>query len=303
MDQEKLRDFIMLSETLSFSEAAERRYMTQSALSKRIHSLEKELGESLFIRSSRSIRLSDFGEEFLPFARQIMTGYESAEMFLSRYRYQHRKQVTLASVSNPECYHIDRIYMGFQKEYPEIKLDLREDQLLKLSELFHSGKANLYCTCDLILKEGASFIPAGEGYLVALCPKNDPLSGKTELTPYDLENKNLLLPEEVDPFYIAVMDKFSECSLSPNIVYKGAALSSISLVKSGIGISILPVEVAFKYSDPEIRIIRFTPEIRYTFGLGYRSWESLSESERTFVEYVKAFLQSQHGLIRSYDTL
>ncbi len=41
MDREKLTDFVVLSDTMNFSEAAERLYLSQSALSKRIKALEK----------------------------------------------------------------------------------------------------------------------------------------------------------------------------------------------------------------------------------------------------------------------
>lgn len=289
MEREKLHDFVVLSETLNFSRAADRLFMSQSALSKRMQSLEKELGDQLFFRDARGIRLTEFGSRFLPFARQILTGYESADMFLQRYRKHHRRQVVLGSVANPECYHIDKIFVGFEQAHPDIQLDLKEKQLTELDQMFHSGLINLYCTCDLLLRDDTMFIPAGNGYLVTLCPVNDPLSGKELISPQDLSDRNLLLPLEVDPFYTAVIKKFKDAEVTPNVVYKGAGISGISLVQAGVGVAILPVEIAQKYTDSSIKLIPFSPEIKYEFGLGYKPMAELSETERVFVNYVKSY--------------
>lgn len=59
MDINKLKTFIDLAHTLSFSATAANLYTEQSTVSKHIHSLEKELGMSLFDRNNRHVHLSD----------------------------------------------------------------------------------------------------------------------------------------------------------------------------------------------------------------------------------------------------
>lgn len=289
MDREKLTDFVVLSDTLNFTEAAERLYLSQSALSKRIKALEKDLGRELFVRDTRNIKLSDFGAQFLPFARQILTGYESADMFLERYSGSSDGQITLGTINNPECYHIDKIFIGFEAEYPGIKLNLREGHLMNLHDMFHSGKFDLYCTCDRIIHKNTGFIPVGKGYLVALCPLSDPLADKEVFYPSDLAGRNLMLPSEVDPFYKAVIKAFEDAGITPNVVYNGAGISSLSLVKAGVGISIMPVEIARAYADKDIKVVDFRPEVSYEYGLGFKPKKTLSEQEKLFVEYVDRY--------------
>ena len=68
MDLAYIREFVALASSLSFSETAEQMHISQSALSRHIQALEKELGEPLFIRSTRKMRI--------PFATRILSPTE-----------------------------------------------------------------------------------------------------------------------------------------------------------------------------------------------------------------------------------
>ena len=63
--------FLAVAEHLNFARAAEQLHVTQPAVTQQIHSLEKELGVSLFARTTRSVRLTQEGRLFLQDARQL----------------------------------------------------------------------------------------------------------------------------------------------------------------------------------------------------------------------------------------
>lgn len=69
MDLQQLRYVVEVAETASFTRAAERCFVTQSALSHQIAALEREIGQRLFARSSRTVRLTEAGEAFVVHAR------------------------------------------------------------------------------------------------------------------------------------------------------------------------------------------------------------------------------------------
>jgi len=73
MNIEQLRDFLRVAESLNLTLAAEQRNTSQSNLSKRLRALEDYLGRILVDRSSRPIRLTPAGEDFVPKARQILS--------------------------------------------------------------------------------------------------------------------------------------------------------------------------------------------------------------------------------------
>ena len=72
MELKWIEDFISLAETRSFSRSAEARFVTQSAFSRRIRSLEVWLGTVLLDRSTYPITLTADGVEFLGYARQVV---------------------------------------------------------------------------------------------------------------------------------------------------------------------------------------------------------------------------------------
>lgn len=72
MELRHLRSFVYVAETLSFSIAATRCFVTQSAISQHIKALEDELGCKLLIRTSHSIMLTENGEALLPRAKEIL---------------------------------------------------------------------------------------------------------------------------------------------------------------------------------------------------------------------------------------
>ena len=86
MDQQKLRLFLDLTETLNYTETAERNYMTQGNVSKKINALERELQVPLFDRKNRQIQLTEEGQLLLPAIRRIVEDYQALADTLSDYR-------------------------------------------------------------------------------------------------------------------------------------------------------------------------------------------------------------------------
>lgn len=79
MELRHLRSFVYVAETKSFSTAATRCCVTQSAVSQHIHALEDELRCKLLIRTSHGIMLTESGEALLPRAKEILKQTEDCK--------------------------------------------------------------------------------------------------------------------------------------------------------------------------------------------------------------------------------
>jgi len=79
MDLQLIRTFLEIISAGSFLEAADRVYVTQSAVSLRVKRLEQELGQKLFTRSKAGIELTPAGEQFERFARSLLKVWEDAK--------------------------------------------------------------------------------------------------------------------------------------------------------------------------------------------------------------------------------
>lgn len=78
MDLQQLRYVVAVAATASFTRAAATCFVTQSALSHRIAALEREIGQRLFVRTSRSVALTEAGEAFLTHARAAVSSADQA---------------------------------------------------------------------------------------------------------------------------------------------------------------------------------------------------------------------------------
>ena len=79
MTIQQIRYAIVIAQTGSMNKAAEKLYITQPSLTGAVRELEKELGITIFYRSGRGVSLTNDGQEFLMYARQVYYQYESLE--------------------------------------------------------------------------------------------------------------------------------------------------------------------------------------------------------------------------------
>lgn len=90
-----IRIFVLCSRFLSFSKVADCLFMTQPSVSKYISNLENELGHPLFDRTTQSMRLTSFGQQFLPYAERILDAEQEAKLFVGTHAKQYQRFLTL----------------------------------------------------------------------------------------------------------------------------------------------------------------------------------------------------------------
>ncbi|MSE05958.1 LysR family transcriptional regulator, partial [Lactobacillus salivarius] len=96
MELQKLKTFIDLAETLNFSKTSENLFISQSSVSKQIKSLEKELGLKLFIRTSKQVVLSAYGEVMLPYAKRIWELNQDMQKAIKNYDEEKANIINIA---------------------------------------------------------------------------------------------------------------------------------------------------------------------------------------------------------------
>ena len=124
----KLKTFCLVAETLNFRETANRLNISPSVITRVIHELEAELGEPLFKRSTRNVRLTSFGEQFLPKAQQLIA---DSETLLNMGKAKHKEELAgVVRITVPAWRENDRIIRELLTAllpYPDIVIDWRED--------------------------------------------------------------------------------------------------------------------------------------------------------------------------------
>ncbi len=125
MDFAALQAFLAVAETGSFSRAAERVYLTQPAISKRIAALEHNLGARLFDRIGRRVQLTESGRALLERSRAILNELEDAKRSLANLSGRIGGSLSLATSHHIGLHRIPPALKQFRARYPEVQLDLR----------------------------------------------------------------------------------------------------------------------------------------------------------------------------------
>lgn len=196
MELRQLRYFAKAAETLNFSEAAKVLNIAQSSLSQQIKQLEDELDVQLFLRNSHSIRLTEAGEEMLPFAlRTIYDADTCAD------RIHDLRKLLTGTLNIGVTYSFSPILtesvISFMKMYPLIKLNIIYKPMNELMELL--AKRDL----DFVL----AFKPTRpvadveshilfQNCLSAVVSTSHPLASKEKVTLAELQKYELALPSK-----------------------------------------------------------------------------------------------------------
>ncbi len=295
MEIKYLQEFLVLARTLNYSEASEEVSIDKSGLSRHIQTLERELGTELFDRSKRNIQLSAFGRMYIPFAENICDEYQKSQKFLRTYLTQNNNSFKVGVPRNYQYYGITKSLTEFNKFYPEYRVDIIEATDPELLQMYRSKVLDLIAIYHKEnTKHDYEFACFNKGYMVVVLPKSNKLSSCKYLTCSMLKDENILLGSRNSRMYTMVIDEFDKANIKPRIVYEGYASSVFQFVSAGMGLSIMPIQMAQINSDDNLTILPLKPEIKFEYGLGYRKEANYSPSEKTFIKYYKEL--SKHNI-------
>jgi DNA-binding transcriptional LysR family regulator len=125
MDIALLQAFLAVAETGSFSRAAERVFLTQPAVSKRISVLEAELGTRLFDRIGRQVQLTEAGQALLARARQVLKELDDIKRSIVNITGDISGELRFATSHHIGLHRLPATLRDFHEQHPQVRLDLR----------------------------------------------------------------------------------------------------------------------------------------------------------------------------------
>lgn len=243
MTTERLFEFLVLSQTLSFSGAAKKLFMTQSTLSRHIAELEAELGVKVLERSTHSVRLTSQGRMLASRIPRLLQKNESA---MSRIRLADARTSGSVSIVCPENSIHDQLVIFlnyFASKYPDIDFSI---ELISRSDRVAVFENYDLCFTGFELQKLPTYISSAiafrsPGVLSTL--ESHRLFNKHNIRLEDLAGETLLVPYSDELFcsYAAIRqlaEKLTGYTL--NIVKVPNAESALAMVAFGKGVAILP---------------------------------------------------------------
>lgn len=143
MHLKELNYIVTLADEKSISRAADKLYMAQSSLSQFLQQYESELGVTLFVRTSKGIRLTAAGELFVDNARSILTHYRLVQNELADMAELKGGRVIFGISSFRGKHMLPRIMKRFYEKYPQVRVDIIEANSMALEEHLVHGSIDL----------------------------------------------------------------------------------------------------------------------------------------------------------------
>ena len=194
MELRHLKYFVKIAETLNFSEAAKSLFITQSTLSQQIRQLEQEVNAQLFERNNHIVRLTEAGEELLPYARQAL---KASQACLDRIQdLQHLLTGTLnIGVTFSFSPILTEALFAFIKLYPKVKLNIFYKPMAELMKMLEHDEVDFALTfrpAELNKDIESHFL--FDNHLAVIVREDHPLAHKESVSIAELEHYDLVLP-------------------------------------------------------------------------------------------------------------
>ncbi|MCB9990787.1 MAG: LysR family transcriptional regulator [Rhodospirillales bacterium] len=260
-----------LAEQGSFSKAALYCNVTQSTLSAGIKELESLLNQQLVNRSRKQVTLTAFGKSIMDEAKTILA---HAGNITARARALGKPlsgPLRMGIIPTIAPYLLPDILPGLQKQFPDLELQLTEDQSARITDQLRRDSLDLILLAFPYDTPGMVQTTLFEEPFYIACPKNT-WHGKTPASMKDLENQDMLLLEEGHCLRDHALAACRFRAKAGRETFNATSLPTlIQFVQHGYGMTLLP-EMAIKGGAPKnVEIIPFgTPQPTRKIGVAWR---------------------------------
>ena len=291
MHIETLKVFCDLVDLQSFSLAAERNFITQSAVSQQIRTLETRFNKRLLerVRGRRDVKLTVAGEVFFKEARLVLEAYDNLQEGMRGVVGKVGGTVKIATVYSIGLHELPVKVREFMARYPAVKIDLEYSRTTRVVRDVLAGTVELGIVAFPEPRRGITIVPMMSDRLVVICPPNHEFAKKSRLKVSDLAGKNFVLFERDIPTRKATDKILKSHGID---IKKVAEFDNIETIKRavevGFGIAIVPQpSVQDEVRTNQLCAIPLSEkEWVRPVGIVYKSDRQLSAAAKKFVDLV-----------------
>ena len=186
-----MRYTVAIAEEKSFTRAAQRCFVVQSALSRQIKSLESELGVRLFARTSRKVEATPAGEAFVEQARLCLRAAERAKVAAAAAHGDIRGSLTIGVIPTVTAVDVAAVLGAFHRRYPEVGVHVRTGGSDEFLRRIAAGELDvgLLGLAEGVTPRGVQTRELSRERLVAVLSEGHRLAGRRRLHLEDLADE------------------------------------------------------------------------------------------------------------------
>ncbi len=286
MNTDQLKSFIQVAENLNFARAAEILKITQSAVSRQIHSLENELGTKLLHRTTRTVILTPAGISFLEDAKNVMGRLKVAEQKIQRHQSTNIQVLTIGCQNEANLDLLCKVLKSCKQQIPELYPFLKVIPHRSILGLFYQDELDLLFGFqeDIPIKNDTIYKELFQIPLCCIVPASHPYAERPELAKEELYLENIVVCNSYAiPARVAEMQNQISQHILPESTYMCENLQVLlTLVRAGYGCSVLPL---MNFVNTDIRGIPLKDSEPLSYGIFFKK-SSQSPLLKKFISIV-----------------
>ena len=241
MDIQNIRAFLMVADTQSFSRAAEKLFITQPAISKRIATLEYSLDCQLFDRLGKSIQLTQAGQALIPSYQRILSEINESKRIISTLRSQVSGHLRFGTSHHIGLHRLPPILKDYSRKYQQVELDIQFMDSEQAAALILKGDIELaLITLPDDIDSHLNTIPIWTDIMDCVVAKDHVLAKHKNVTIKQLSEHGVLLQAH-STHTRDIIDQALKLDADIKIIMESNYLETIkAMIQNGLGWGVLP---------------------------------------------------------------
>ena len=290
MEIGRLEAFVEVATLLSFSKAAEGLYLTQPTVTARIQALEKEIGEPLFERMGRSIRLTDAGHAFLPHAQRVLQAVREGNDAVASLRNVERGTLTIGTAPTIGTYVLPYLLERFAELYPGVEITIRTGRSEEVMQMVLADEVQIGFE-RLLTHPDIETVPLYKDDIYLMASPDHPLAKTKKAAPAEVARESVIFFDVGSSYHALSQAAFRESGVAPRHTLDVDNLEMAKhMVLRGLGLAFLPkvaVERELESGDLVAVAVEEAEEIRREIAVIYRRQRLHSRSMLAFLQLLK----------------
>ncbi len=289
MELSQLDAFVAAAECGSFSRAAEMLDVAQPSLSNRIQSLEREVGQPLFERMGRGVKLTDAGVAFLPYATRVLRTLNDGLFVLEGTREGTLGRLTIGSAPAVGTYVLPHVLKAFHDNHGGVDVAVRTGHSDEVLSMVLEDEVQVGFGRPIIHPDIRT-LTLYKDELVLVVSSSHRYAKRGAVSIGDLEGESLIVFDRESSYYSLILSLFRDLGIVPHQqMYMDSIEATKKMVEQNLGIALLPAVSV----DREIKLGTLnkvhldTPEpVQRDIAMMYRRNKPQSGPMASFLELV-----------------
>jgi DNA-binding transcriptional LysR family regulator len=241
MDIQNIRAFLMVAESQSFSRAAEKLFISQPAISKRISTLEFALDCQLFDRLGKNVQLTQAGEALIPSYQRILAELDETERIISTLRTQVSGHLKFGTSHHIGLHRLPPVLRKYSDRFPEVELDIQFMDSEQAAALILKGNIELaLITLPDSIKKPLTTIPVWADPMKCVVAKDHVLAKQKMVTRKQLTSHGVLIQSH-STHTRDIIDDALKLDSNIKVIMESNYLETIkAMIQNGLGWGVLP---------------------------------------------------------------